>query len=283
MKFIFLGRGGLLTSIVLKELIENQILPTKVIIEDDGKSPYPNLTKKLCIDNNLEHQILSEFKSVKAKEAISGLAIDFVLVASLGSILKSELLSIAPFFNVHMGVLPDYRGALTNFWKIKNGDEVYGVTIHKMDEKIDAGDICMIEERNFDHIVSGFHFFRENYRMAAETVIKFLKYYQNNNHPPEVHTDKDKSAGKYYPKFQEQDLLIDLSKSVAFNYKFINRIQFYGNPHILVEHEKCRIKNANLLLHHQTETTDDPHYEIKRISEYSVIIKNKSGVLELKL
>jgi len=283
MKFIFLGRGGLLTSIVLEKLVDSELLPVKVIIEDDGKSLYPNLTKNICTRNKLEYQVLSELASVKAGEAFSDQAIDFVLVASLGSIIKMPLLDIAPFYNVHMGVLPDYKGALTNFWKIKNGDDIYGVTVHKMDEKIDSGDICLIREQNFDYAINASQFFNDNYQMAAEAAVDFLIYFQENHQPPEVLIDKEQLRGTYYPKFQDKDLLIDLSKSVAHNYKFINRIQFYGNPYILIENEKQLVKNANLLMHLRPETGVDPNYEIRHISENSIVVTNNSGILELKL
>lgn len=49
------------------------------------------------------------------------------------------------FFNVHSGPLPEYRGADPVFEQIKNREEKTGVTIHKLTEKFDAGDVVIRE------------------------------------------------------------------------------------------------------------------------------------------
>ena len=49
------------------------------------------------------------------------------------------------FFNVHSGPLPEYRGADPVFQQVKNRDEKTGVTIHKLTENFDAGDIVIKE------------------------------------------------------------------------------------------------------------------------------------------
>lgn len=43
--------------------------------------------------------------------------------------------------NIHPSLLPKYRGPNPIFWQIRNGETQTGVTLHKVSEKIDAGDI----------------------------------------------------------------------------------------------------------------------------------------------
>jgi folate-dependent phosphoribosylglycinamide formyltransferase PurN/peptidoglycan/xylan/chitin deacetylase (PgdA/CDA1 family) len=48
--------------------------------------------------------------------------------------------------NLHSGILPYYRGADSEFWALYNNDiDKIGVTIHFVDEKLDAGDIILME------------------------------------------------------------------------------------------------------------------------------------------
>ena len=49
------------------------------------------------------------------------------------------------FFNVHPGPLPEYRGADPVFQQIKNREEKAAVTIHKLADKVDAGDVVIRE------------------------------------------------------------------------------------------------------------------------------------------
>ena len=48
--------------------------------------------------------------------------------------------------NVHASLLPAYRGAAPIQWAILDGKEKTGITIMRMDEGIDTGDmICSVE------------------------------------------------------------------------------------------------------------------------------------------
>ena len=50
-------------------------------------------------------------------------------------------------FNLHFSLLPKYRGCHTNFLQIYNGEKYSGVTLHKINKGIDAGDI--IDQKKF--------------------------------------------------------------------------------------------------------------------------------------
>jgi len=71
-----------------------------------------------------------------------------IVVAAYGRILTRDLLNIPPLgcINVHASLLPKYRGAAPIQWAIVNGERKTGVTIMKMDEGMDTGDILMVHE-----------------------------------------------------------------------------------------------------------------------------------------
>ena len=66
-------------------------------------------------------------------------------MAAYGKILNKEVLDLPKFgsINVHSSLLPKYRGAAPVNWSIINGDKTTGVTIMKMDEGMDTGDIIL--------------------------------------------------------------------------------------------------------------------------------------------
>jgi len=65
------------------------------------------------------------------------------VLASYGEIIKKEVIDLFPqgILVVHPSLLPQYRGASPVPASIKNGDKITGVTILKMDEKMDHGPI----------------------------------------------------------------------------------------------------------------------------------------------
>jgi methionyl-tRNA formyltransferase len=73
---------------------------------------------------------------------------DLVIVAAFGQILPKEIIH-GPrqgCINIHPSLLPKYRGAAPINWALIRGEEKTGVTIMRMDEGVDSGDILLQEE-----------------------------------------------------------------------------------------------------------------------------------------
>lgn len=73
---------------------------------------------------------------------------DFLVVADYGLILPSELLALPKIaaLNIHHSLLPKYRGPSPAPTAILNGDKISGVSVIKMSEELDAGDILSQKE-----------------------------------------------------------------------------------------------------------------------------------------
>ena len=84
---------------------------------------------------------------VKGNEEFLGqlreIAPDIIVVAAYGKILPKEVLELPPkgCINVHASLLPRFRGAAPIQAAIIEGDEQTGVTIMKMEEGLDTGDM----------------------------------------------------------------------------------------------------------------------------------------------
>lgn len=56
-------------------------------------------------------------------------------------IIKPQQFKSNRLFNMHFSKLPAYKGVYTSAWPILNGDSHSGVTLHKIDQGIDTGEI----------------------------------------------------------------------------------------------------------------------------------------------
>jgi len=76
-------------------------------------------------------------------EDLADLRPDMMVTAAYGKILPRHVLSLPPLgcYNVHASVLPAYRGPAPVRWAIINGEETTGITIFRMDEGMDTGDL----------------------------------------------------------------------------------------------------------------------------------------------
>lgn len=77
---------------------------------------------------------------------------DLIVVIAFGQILRKEVLDLPKYgcVNVHVSLLPKYRGAAPINWAIINGEEKTGVTTMFMDEGLDTGDIIKTREFSLD-------------------------------------------------------------------------------------------------------------------------------------
>ncbi|MGH7198647.1 MAG: methionyl-tRNA formyltransferase [Candidatus Omnitrophota bacterium] len=93
---------------------------------------------------------LFEHSKVNSEEfllALRALGADLFVVISFGVILSKALLEIPRLgsLNVHPSLLPRYRGAAPMQWALLNGDPETGVSIVRINERLDAGDIVLQE------------------------------------------------------------------------------------------------------------------------------------------
>jgi methionyl-tRNA formyltransferase len=77
---------------------------------------------------------------------------DVALVACLPERLAEFWMSLAPAgcFNLHPSLLPAYRGPAPLFWQLRDGLERTGVTVHRVEARLDAGPILLQEAQQIE-------------------------------------------------------------------------------------------------------------------------------------
>ena len=80
------------------------------------------------------------------QQQIRDLAPELIVVVAYGRILPPEVLCVPPkgCINLHVSLLPRYRGAAPVQWSVINGDKETGVSIMYLDEGLDTGDILNV-------------------------------------------------------------------------------------------------------------------------------------------
>ncbi|HUE74852.1 MAG TPA: methionyl-tRNA formyltransferase [Pirellulaceae bacterium] len=82
----------------------------------------------------------------EARQLLTDLKPELLVVCDYGQILSSESLAVAPLggINLHGSLLPKYRGAAPVHWAILNGDAETGVTVIHMTPRLDGGPILAV-------------------------------------------------------------------------------------------------------------------------------------------
>jgi methionyl-tRNA formyltransferase len=74
---------------------------------------------------------------------VRAIAPDVIVSVAAPEIFKPELLGVprCGCINVHSGRLPSYRGMMPTFWQMLRGEPAVTITVHRMAERLDAGDV----------------------------------------------------------------------------------------------------------------------------------------------
>ena len=86
------------------------------------------------------------------KAELSSIEVEFLIVVAYGKIIPSWLLdlpTVSPI-NIHFSILPKYRGASPIQSAILNGDTSTGISIIKINDELDSGDIYSIFEQDIE-------------------------------------------------------------------------------------------------------------------------------------
>jgi methionyl-tRNA formyltransferase len=150
---------------------------------------------------------------------------DLIVVAAYGRILTRDLLDIPRLgcINVHASLLPKYRGAAPIQWAIVNGEEKTGITIIKMDEGMDTGDILFAQEVEIrdDDTAQGLH--DTLAQVGANLIIMAMDQLNRGTLRP---IPQDHREATYAPLLKKEDGLIDWSRDAR---DIFNRIRGF-NP-----------------------------------------------------
>ena len=161
-KILYFGTPKI-SADVLKMLINAGYSIIGVVAQEDKPNLRGNKieevpTKLVAKEFNIP---VYQFKKIKENfDIIDKLEPDLILTMAYGQIVSHEILEIPIFgcLNLHGSILPKYRGAAPIQYSLLNGDCETGVSLMKMVDKMDAGEVFNIKkikienEDNYDSL-----------------------------------------------------------------------------------------------------------------------------------
>ncbi len=145
---------------------------------------------------------------------IEALKPDVIVVVAFGQFLGKRLLALPPHgcINGHFSVLPKYRGAAPVQAAIAAGEEVTGVTIMRMAEGMDDGDMLLTAIEPICSDDTAVTLMDRLAILGAVTMVKALKLMIKGEL---TRAPQDHKLATYAPKMQKNDGLIDWHQPAA--------------------------------------------------------------------
>ena len=196
MNIIFMGTPEYAETI-MKTLVNRHNVITVVTKPDKpsgrGHKTQPSPVKRLAQSLSIPVLQPEKVRVQSFYDMMKSYSPDAIVVAAYGKILPKQLLDLPPLgcINVHASLLPKYRGAAPIQCAIMNGETETGVTIMRMDEGIDTGDMLLKSRIRIEPDETYGSLLSRLADIGAEVLIEALKQIENNTVSIEKQNDAD--------------------------------------------------------------------------------------------
>ena len=272
--FTFFG-SSVFSIHVLDELERAGMIPRVVVTTPDkpqGRALVltPNPVKTWA----LQRSIPVHDPALLGAEVIDTLrtyATDVFVVASYGKILPQAIIDIPPrkTLNIHPSLLPQYRGASPLQSAILNDTTHTGVTIMRIDEKMDHGPLVAQERVTITEWPTYEVFEQDMARIGARLLARILPEWIAGSIPelPQDHT-----LATFTQKFTKIDGLVDLSSPDTYRlFRTIQAFHEWPQAYFMCRHEgrDIRVKITKASYVHNTLTIETVIPEGSREMKYT--------------
>ena len=195
--------------------------------------------KQLAVEHGLPVYQPRTLRDGSSDDLIKELAPDIIVVVAYGCIIPPQLLHVAKYgcINLHVSMLPKYRGSAPIQWAVLNGDAGTGVTIMQLDEGLDTGDILMVEPVAIDPEETSGSLFDRVSAVGARTLVTALEKIEAREFVPQK---QDDAAATLAPPLTKDMARFDFTQDAAHFHNWVRGMNPW--PMAWFEQDGKRIK-----------------------------------------
>ncbi len=209
-----------------------------------GLSERENRTNPLAVaaDKDIPAWLCGNVNTPMVRKLLQRERIDLIVIAFFNQLLKPSTYDVVPLgaVNLHPSLLPHLRGPAPLFWTFKNGDDVAGLTFHRIAPGEDDGAILRTLSVDLPHDTTGEDLVDELAALAAEHVDGVVGDLASGGRGHE----QDVTLATRAPRPSAADVVIDAGQSAHRIYRFARGV---GRWNTLVVHafdQELRIIDA---------------------------------------
>jgi len=196
-----------------------------VVVPDNRDASAVNGIKNISLKKNIPTYKPRFLKDNNAfRKIILSLKPDIFIVDSYSRLIPREFLDIPKLgaFNFHPGSLPEYRGAHVLNWAIVNGEKSISLTVHRIEERFDSGEILLSQDISVSFKDSINTVFKKVANYGVLLLVKLMQLVKKNKLKGIL---QDEARAKHYRARTPQDGKIDWSKTNIQIYNLIRALK----------------------------------------------------------
>ena len=214
MRIMFMGTPEISRAALLG-LLEAGFEVSAVVTGEDkprgrGKAMTPTPVKALAIERSIPVYTPKSLRGEEFFEILSTVSPDLIAVVAYGKILPSEVINYPKHgcVNLHVSLLPKYRGAAPMQRAIMEGESETGVTVMQMDEGLDTGDILATERFPIGELDDFETIHDRSAEIGSRLLAETLRKIECGEITP---IKQDSSLATYAKKVEKEDCKIDFT------------------------------------------------------------------------
>lgn len=196
---------------------------------------------------------------------------DVAVVVAYGLLLPKAVLDCCSCYNIHASLLPRWRGAAPIQRAIEAGDTETGVTIMRMDEGMDTGDMVLKDSCSLIPTPNAGQLHDILKIMGARLIVEALKRHASGNI---VLESQDNTLATHAKKLIRDEERIDWNQSSQTIYRHIQAFNPYPSVYFTFNDQKIKIYEAHIIT-----DIDSSAYKAGTVMDNQLTIATEDGAI----
>lgn len=286
MKIVFFGTSELAVSALQALLLSKHRILGVVTAQDKRKGRGLELSfspvKIFAQNKGMPIVQPADLRDTKFLYFLKNSSADLFVVCAYGKILTKEILQIPKVYaiNLHTSLLPKYRGAAPINWAIIAGEKESGVTVFKMNEEMDKGEIILQQRTGISFSDTAVSLAEKLSRIGKDALLKSIDLIE---HKGAHLREQDENQATFAPKLKKEDGLIGWGNSALEIYNRIRGLQPWPGAFTYFENKLLKIWQSQIV---QGKKSAEPGEIVEVDTKNGILVqagKNKLLIIRLQL
>lgn len=243
-----------------------------------GKTMMPTPVKEEALKHGFPvYQPAKVRNNPEFMELLKEINPDAIIVAAFGQIIPKEILEFPKFgcINIHASLLPKYRGAAPIQQAVIDGEKESGVTIMKMGEGIDTGDMISKVVVTLDKEETGGSLFDRLAVAGADLLIQTLPSIEDGTAVYEKQPEE--SPTPYAAMISKKMGLMDFEKSAGELERLVRGLNPWPSAYTFLDGKTLKVWKSRV----SRETSCGEPGTVIRVDKEGIHVACKDGTLIL--
>lgn len=199
--------------------------------------------KQLALEYDIPVFQPKTLKDEALQSEIAAMQADLIVVVAYGRILPPPVLKAARFgaVNLHVSLLPKYRGAAPIQWSVIHGDAQTGVSIMQLDEGLDTGDILSVKTIEIGENETSGELFERVSALGAQALLETLHDIEQGRAKP---TPQDHTKATLAPPLTKEMAKFDFAQDAQVLHNLIRGMNPWPVAYFEYQGKKIKVKTA---------------------------------------